>query len=225
MMLSGIVACVFDAYGTLFDLDRIVATSRDALGEKAGPLSDLWRRKQLEYAWLRSLMGRHADFWHVTGESLDYAMSALGVDDPALRAKLMEAYLSPPAFPEVAATLKALRGAEFKLAILSNGSPTMLTSAIKSANLNDLLDKTISVEPVGIFKPHPSVYRLATDTFDCQPPEIAFISSNGWDVAGASAFGFQTVWVNRRKAPREILPAGPHNEIATLSELPGLLRP
>lgn len=224
MMLSGIVACVFDAYGTLFDLDRIVTTSRDVLGEKAGPLSDLWRRKQLEYAWLRSLMGRHADFWHVTGESLDYAMTALGIADPALRAKLMEAYLSPPVFPEVTDTLKTLRAAEFKLAILSNGSPTMLTSAVKSASLNDLLDKSLSVEPAGIFKPHPSVYRLATDTFDCQPPQIAFISSNGWDVAGAAAFGFQTVWVNRRKAPREILPAGPHKEIATLVELPGLLR-
>lgn len=224
MMLSGITACVFDAYGTLFDLDKIATAGRDVLGDKVGPLSELWRRKQLEYSWLRSLMGRHADFWHVTGESLDYALHSLGIDDAALRAKLMEAYLSPPPFGEAIAALETLRAADFKLAILSNGSPTMLTSAVKSAGLSDLLDKVLSVEPVGIFKPHPSVYRLATDTFDCQPTQIAFISSNGWDVAGASAFGFQTVWVNRRKAPREILPAGPHNEIATLAELPGLLR-
>ncbi|HEY1720847.1 MAG TPA: haloacid dehalogenase type II [Magnetospirillaceae bacterium] len=224
MMLSGIVACVFDAYGTLFDLDKIASVARDALGDREKPLSQLWRAKQLEYSWLRSLMGRHADFWHVTGESLDYALASLGIDDPSLRAKLMEAYLSPPAFDDVTSTLKSLRTAEFKLTILSNGSPTMLTSAIKGANLNDLLDKPLSVETVGVFKPHPSVYRLATDAFDCQPTQIAFISSNGWDIAGASAFGFQTVWVNRRKAPREILPAGPHNEITTLAELTGLLQ-
>ncbi len=224
MMLSGIAVCVFDAYGTLFDLDRIAHVARDALGDRVDALSDLWRRKQLEYAWLRSVMGRHTDFWHVTGESLDYTLTTLGISDPSLRARLMEAYLAPPAFPEAAAALKTLHAAEFKLAILSNGSPSMLTSAVKSTNFNDLLDKVLSVEPAGVFKPHPSVYRLAVEAFDCQPPQIAFISSNGWDVAGAAAFGFQTVWVNRKSAPREILPAAPHAEIATLAALPGLIR-
>jgi 2-haloacid dehalogenase len=224
MILSGITACVFDAYGTLFDLDKIATAGREVLGDRIAALSEVWRRKQLEYTWLRSLMGRHADFWHVTGESLDYALTSMGIADPALRARLMEAYLSPTTFGEVDAALKTLRAAEFRCAILSNGSPTMLTSAVKSAGLNDLLDKVLSVESVGVFKPHPSVYRLATEAFDCQPNQIAFISSNGWDAAGAAAFGFQTVWVNRRKQPREILPAGPHTEIATLAELPELLQ-
>jgi len=224
MVLSGISVCVFDAYGTLFDLDKIASVGRAALGDRVTALSDLWRRKQLEYSWLRSLMGRHADFWQVTGESLDYALSSLGIADPGLRAHLMEAYLAPSAFPDALPALRKLRAAERKLAILSNGSPTMLTSAVKGADMNDVLDKTLSVEPVGIFKPHPSVYRLATEAFDCQPNQVAFISSNGWDVAGAAAFGFQTVWVNRRKAPREVLPAAPHIEIASLEALPGLLQ-
>jgi len=225
MKLSGISACVFDAYGTLFDLDSVVATCRDVLGDRVGPLSELWRRKQLEYSWLRSLMGRHTDFWHVTGESLDFAFTALGIADPSLRARLMEIYLAPPAYPDVVPVLTALRDAELKVGILSNGSPTMLTSATKSAGLFDLLDKTISVEEVGIYKPHPSVYRLAVEGFECQPQQIAFVSSNGWDVAGAGAFGFQTVWANRRKAPREQVPTPPHAEIVSLAELPGLLLP
>lgn len=223
MILSGVGVCVFDAYGTLFDLDRIVAVGRDVLGDRVTALSELWRRKQLEYTWLRSLMGRHADFWQVTGESLDYALTSLGIDNPSLRAHLMEAYLAPSAFPDALPALTKLHARNLKLAILSNGSPTMLTSAVKSADFNDLLDKVLSVEPIGIFKPHPSVYRLATDAFDCQPTQVAFISSNGWDVAGAAAFGFQTVWVNRRKAPREVLPATPHVEIHSLDALPELL--
>ena len=224
MSLSGITACVFDAYGTVFDLDRIASVGSTVLGDRVGALAELWRRKQLEYSWLRSLMGRHADFWQVTGESLDYALTALGIADPGLRAHLMESYLAPSAFPDAVSALAALREAEIKLAILSNGSPTMLTSAVKSGGLGGLLDKVLSVESVGIFKPHPSVYKLATDVFACQPAQIAFISANGWDVAGAGAFGLQTVWVNRRKAPREILPASPHLEIASLAELPGLVR-
>jgi 2-haloacid dehalogenase len=214
---------VFDAYGTLFDVDAVVAVCRDELGDRVGPLAELWRRKQLEYSWLRSLMGRHTDFWHVTGESLDYALAALGIADPSLRARLMETYLAPPAFPDVIPVLTALHDAGFKLGILSNGSPTMLTSATKNAGLSDVLDKTISVEDVGIYKPHPSVYRLAVEAFECQAPQIAFVSSNSWDVAGAAAFGFQTVWSNRRRVPREQLPAQAHAEIAGLSELLGLL--
>jgi len=225
MKLLGVTACVFDAYGTLFDLDSVMAGARDTLGDKAAPLAELWRRKQLEYSWLRSLMGRHTEFWHVTGESLDYAMTALGLADPALRARLMETYLAPRAYPDVLPLLTKLRDTELKLAILSNGSPTMLTSATKSAGLSDLFDKVISVEEVGIYKPHPSVYRLAVERLECQAPQIAFVSANGWDVAGAAAFGFQTVWCNRRKALREQLPAIAHAEIAGLSELPGLLSP
>ena len=222
--LSGVSVCVFDAYGTLFDLSAITATCKDALGDRAGALSDLWRRKQLEYTWLRSLMGRHADFWHVTGDSLDYAMASLRIDDAALRARLMEAYLSPAPYPEAKDTLRALKDAGHKLAILSNGTPSMLTSATKTAGLAGLLDAVLSVESVGVFKPHPSVYRLVVDGFDCAPADVAFMTSNGWDAAGAGAFGFRVVWVNRLGLPPESLPATPPVEIKTLAELPGLLR-
>ena len=223
--LSGIAVCAFDAYGTLFDLDRMTAVAKGALGEQTAALAELWRRKQLEYTWLRSLMGRHADFWHVVGDALDFAMSALGLADPALRAKLMEAYLAPPAFPDAVATLDGLRAAGFKLAILSNGSPSMLTSATKSAGLFNRLDAIISVESAGVYKPHPSVYKLALDKFECQPGQVAFVSANGWDVAGGAAFGFQVLWVNRKRAPREALPAAAHAEIESLAAIPALLRP
>jgi 2-haloacid dehalogenase len=222
--LSGVSVCVFDAYGTLFDLSAITATCRDALGERAGALSDLWRRKQLEYTWLRSLMGRHTDFWHVTGDSLDYAMAALHIEDVGLRARLMEAYLTPTPYPEAKAALHALKDAGHKLAILSNGTPSMLTSATKAAGFNGVLDEVLSVESVGVFKPHPSIYRLATDAFDCAPADVAFMTSNGWDAAGAGAFGFRVVWVNRLGLPPEALPAGPPVTIKTLAELPELLR-
>src|SRR5579871_4623294 len=144
MKLTGVAAVVFDAYGTLFDLESVLASSRDQLGDKFAPLTELWRRKQLEYTWLRSLMGRHADFWHVTGESLDYALGALSIADPSLRAKLMESYLTPRAYPDVVPTLKALKDTGLKLAILSNGSPTMLISATKGAGISDLLDSVLS---------------------------------------------------------------------------------
>jgi 2-haloacid dehalogenase len=221
--ISDVGVCVFDAYGTLFDLKAIVEGSRKALGDRADPLMDLWRRKQLEYTWLRSLMGRYSDFWHVTGESLDYAMKALSIDNVSLRAQLMESYLCPSAYPEAKASLEALKAAGHKLAILSNGSPSMLTSATKAAGLDSLFDAVLSVEEVGIYKPHPTVYRLVTDQFDCAPANVAFLSSNGWDAAGASAFGFQVIWVNRSGLPREILPAGPHAEVTSLSSVPELL--
>ena len=224
-LMSGGSVCVFDAYGTLFDLSVITATARHKLQERTAQLSELWRRKQLEYTWLRSLMGRHTDFWHVTGESLDYTLKVMGIDDPNLRASLMEAYLSPAAYPEVKASLEALKARGHKLVVLSNGSPIMLTSAARAAGLDELLDDILSVESVGVFKPHPSVYRLVQDRFDCPPAAVAFTSSNGWDAAGAAAFGFQVVWVNRAGLPRDVLPAGPHHEITSLAQLPALFGP
>ena len=221
---TGISVCVFDAYGTLFDLSAIVETCREQLGELATRLSETWRRKQLEYTWLRSLMGRHTDFWHVTGESLDYAMKTLGIGDMALRARLMEAYLTPAAYPEARSALEALKAAGHRLAILSNGSPSMLTSATMATGLDVLLDEVLSVESVGVFKPHPSVYALVQDRFDAPPANVAFMSANGWDAAGAAAFGFHVVWVNRAGLPREILPAGPQLEVHSLAELPDLLK-
>jgi len=220
---AGINACVFDAYGTLLDLGDFTQRFRDVLGPVAGDLMGLWRRKQLEYSWLRSLMGRHTDFWHVTGESLDHAMAAFAISDPSLRARLMEAWLAPKAYAEVPVVLGRLREAGMKVAILSNGSPSMLTAGINGTGLTRLVDAVLSVESVGVFKPHPSVYKLATDSLGVEPKQVCFVSGNGWDVAGAAAFGFNVAWVNRAGAPRDVLPAGPDAEVPDLTGLLGLL--
>lgn len=216
-------AAVFDAYGTLFNLGDIAVKFGPLLGGKAEELSALWRRKQLEYTWLRSLMGRHTDFWHVTGEALDHAMAALGLNDPSLRSRLMEFWLTPTAYPEAAGVLARLQEAGFSTAILSNGSPSMLMAGTTASGLGKLLDRVLSVESAGVFKPHPSVYDLACDAFGLEPREICFVSGNGWDVAGAAAFGFRVAWVNRAQAAREGLPAGPDAVIGDLSKLPHLL--
>ncbi len=221
--ISDIDACVFDAYGTLFDYASASVRCKDALGADWQKLSELWRRKQLEYTWLRSLMGRHVDFWHVTGESLDYALAALKREDPALRAMLMQQFLSLDAFPEVTRVLKKLKEHGVKTAILSNGSPTMLTAALNSSGISRLLDAALSVESAGTFKPHPSVYQLAVDRFNTTVSRICFFSSNGWDACGAAAFGFRAVWVNRYNQPAERLPVGPEATLATLDEVPALL--
>mgnify|MGYP000374224685 CR=1 FL=1 len=221
--LDGIGACVFDAYGTLFDVHSAAARCRHDLGDKADRLSDLWRQKQLEYSWLRSLMGAHVDFWQITGDALDYAMAALDVEDPVLRAALMELYLSIPAYPEVPDVLTALKAREIKTGVLSNGAPIMLTSAVNCAKLSPMLDVVFSVEDVGVFKPDGRVYQMAVDRLKLAPEEIAFFSSNAWDVAGAASFGFRAVWCNRVGAPRERLPGKPVAEISNLSEALPLL--
>ncbi|HIJ37806.1 MAG TPA: haloacid dehalogenase type II [Rhodospirillaceae bacterium] len=225
MPLSGVSIVVFDAYGTLFDLSRIADATKQDLGDRALGFSELWRRKQLEYTWLRSLMGRHTDFWHITGESLDYAMRSLKISDMALRSRLMEAYLTPPAYADAAKTLADTQTLGLKTAILSNGSPTMLTSATKSSGLDLCLDAILSVESVGVFKPHPSVYRLVEDHFSCTADSVAFVTANGWDAAGAAAAGFRVAWLNRGGAPREVLPASPLLELTDLTSLPALLEP
>lgn len=221
--LTDIGVCVFDAYGTLFDYGSASARCKDALGADWQGFSDLWRRKQLEYTWLRSLMGRHTDFWHVTGEALDYTLQLFKREDPALRALLMQQYLNLDAFPEVPAMLQQLKAKGIRAAILSNGSPTMLTAAVTSARLGSLIEASLSVESVAIFKPHPSVYQLVVDKLSAQASRVCFMSSNGWDIAGAAAFGFRCVWVNRAGAPLENLPARPERQIKTLAELPALL--
>lgn len=214
--LAGAQACVFDAYGTLFDLINPVSARAAKVGDKAHALSELWRRKQLEYSWLRSLMGKHADFWQITGEALDYAMAALEIDDPGLRADLMELYLSIPAYEEAPEVLAALKDAGIKTGVLSNGAPVMLTSAVNVANISPSLDVVFSVEDVGVFKPDFRVYQMAVDRLKLEPHDIAFFSSNAWDVAGASSFGFRAVWCNRGGAPRERLPGAPVAEIDNL---------
>lgn len=220
---SEIKACVFDAYGTLFDVHSAAAHMKDDLGEKSAEMSDLWRLKQLQYTWLRSLMGHHVDFWQVTGDALDYAMRALDMEDASLRAKLMELYLQLDAYPEVVDVLTALKDGGKKTAILSNGEPSMLIAAAKSAGIYQLLDGIYSIETAGIFKPHPTTYQIASDELKVDAAEISFQSSNGWDAHGAGAFGFRVAWVNRFDQPEELLPSPPLVQLKSLSELPPLL--
>jgi len=221
--IEGIKACVFDAYGTLFDVNAAAAHCRDELGDNADRLSEIWRAKQLQYTWLRSLMGDFVEFWQVTGDALDYAFATLGMDDPALRQRLMQLYMNLDAYPEVKDVLSQLKAGGLKTAILSNGSPKMLASAVDNAGIADLLDDVISVNELKIYKPHPSVYQLAVDHLAVAPSEIAFQSSNSWDAVGAAHFGFRVVWINRFKQAREVLPAQPDREISTLADLPPLL--
>ncbi|BBO75803.1 haloacid dehalogenase [Desulfosarcina widdelii] len=221
--IEGIKACVFDAYGTLFDVHSAVGKHRHRLGDSADPVSILWRTKQLEYTWLRSLMGYHADFWQVTGDALDFAFDMHHIDNPDLRRDLMEAYLKLDCYPEVPAALATLKDRGLRLAILSNGTPAMLDAAVKNSGIEGLIEKNFSVEDVGIFKPDPRVYRIAVDGLKVKPEEIVFQSSNAWDAAGASAFGFKVAWVNRFGQSEERLPGRPDAEIGDLMKLPDLL--
>jgi 2-haloacid dehalogenase len=220
---------VFDAYGTLFDVAGAARAAAAAPGGAAiaalwPRLAEDWRRKQLEYSWLRAITGDHADFARVTADALDWAMAAHGLTDPALRARLLALYDALPAFPEVADTLETLRAQGLARAILSNGSPAMLDAATRAAGLADRFDAVLSVEAAGIFKPSARVYALVGDRFGTAPGEGLFVSSNGWDVAGAARAGFVTVWVNRAGLPQDRLPHGPAHILPDLSGLPDLLR-
>jgi len=221
--LDGVKACVFDAYGTLFDVASACLRCEDALGEKAAALAALWRDKQLQYTWLRTIEGRHADFWQVTGDALDYAMDDLQVSGPCLRDRLMDLYRCLDVFPEVSGVLRKLQEAGFASAILSNGSPPMLAAAVENAGIGKFLTEVLSVEDVGAFKPHPKVYQYAVDRLGVAPGQICFHSSNAWDAYAASAFGMKVIWCNRYAKRRERLPGSPDAEIRTLAELPSLL--
>ena len=216
-------ACVFDAYGTLFDFASAAASCRDALGEKTAALTALWRDKQLQYTWLRGLQGHHASFWQVTADGLDFAMESLGIQDAALHARLMALYRTLKCFPEVPRVLAELKRAGFALAILSNGDPDMLAETVNGAGLTDLFDHVLSVQQVGVFKTHRDVYQLAVDTLKVTADKIAFQSSNAWDAHAASAFGMRVIWCNRYDQRRERLPGSPDREIRSLAELPALL--
>jgi 2-haloacid dehalogenase len=221
--LHGIRACVFDAYGTILDFGSAAARCRDMLGEETERLTALWRDKQLQYTWLRAAQGRHADFWQVTGDALDFALDTLGRGDTGLRDRLMQLYLALEPFPEVAAVLRQLRSAGFPTAILSNGTPEMLSAAIVNAGLGGLFEHVLSVEIVGAYKPHPQVYRLACDRLGMAADTIAFLSSNGWDAHAAAAFGMRAVWCNRSAQKRDRLPGSLEREIGSLAELPALV--
>ncbi len=222
-MLEGIQACVFDAYGTLFDFNAAVAGRREQLGDDADRLSELWRQRQLQYTWLRSLMRRHVDFWQITGDALDYALASLKIDDPKLRDDLMDLYRRLDAFEEVPEVLNKLKAAGIKTAILSNGSPSMLADAVQSAGLAETIDLLLSVEEVGVYKPDSRVYQLAVDRLGVPPSAISFQSSNAWDAAGAAAYGFAVIWINRYGQPPENLPGDPRIELTSLRDLPACL--
>ena len=216
-------ACVFDAYGTLFDFASAAAGCRDVLGDKTAALTTLWRDKQLQYTWLRSLQGLHADFWQVTGDALDYALETLGLDQSGLRERLMGLYRTLKCFPEVPVVLRQLKDQGYVTAILSIGSPSMLADVVAGAGLGSLLDHVLSIEDAGIYKTSPRTYQLALDRLGLPAGAISFQSSNAWDAHAASAFGMRVVWCNRYGQRRERLPGTPDHEISTLTELPALL--
>jgi 2-haloacid dehalogenase len=223
LKLEGIEACVFDAYGTLFDVNSAARAAQDSLGEKWEPLAELWRAKQLQYTWLRGLAGHHADFWQVTGDALDFALAMLKLEDSVLRSRLMNLYLALSVYPEVPDTLKRLKAARMKLAILSNGTPAMLAAAAASAGITGLFDAILSVEEVKVYKPHPFVYQLACDRLNVAASRICFLSSNGWDAYSAKAFGLRTLWCNRFGQAAERIPDTPDAQITTLAELPDIV--
>lgn len=223
-----IKTAVFDAYGTLFD---VTAAAREAAAEPGAEtllrvwpdLAAHWRSKQLQYTWLRAVTGDHADFWSVTKDALDWAMEACRLDDKDLRERLLQLYWELTAFPEVPEMLKTLKERGVSTAILSNGSPDMLDGAVQSAGIGDALDDVLSVESVGVFKPADAVYDLVPERFSCGRHEVLFVSSNGWDAACASAYGFTTAWVNRAADPMDRLPGKPHHILKNLTAIPDLI--
>lgn len=216
-------ACVFDAYGTLFDIHAPTAAIADDLGDKAQSLSEMWRGKQLQYTWLRSLMDEYTEFWQVTGDGLDYALAAHDIDNPDIRQRLMDLYLTIDAYSDASATLQQLKDAGYATGILSNGSPDMLAAAVNNSGLAPLLDEVMSVHDVGIYKPSPRVYQLAVDRMGVSPQEICFVSANAWDASGAANFGFQVAHLNRFGQPVEGLPGAPKAVMESLSDLPPVL--
>jgi 2-haloacid dehalogenase len=211
-------ACVFDAYGTLFDVHAPALALASELGERGAAISAAWRAKQLEYTWLRSLMGRYADFAQVTADALDYVLAAHGVAGSPVRERLLSLYTSLAAYPDAAACLQSIKAAGVRTGILSNGSPSMLAVAVSSAQLGTLLDYILSVDTVRIYKPNPEVYKLAPNAFGLEPAQIAFVSANGWDCAGAAAFGFRVINVNRFNQADELLGASPEARVPSLTE-------
>ncbi|MGX9356611.1 haloacid dehalogenase type II [Roseobacteraceae bacterium S113] len=224
-----ITTCVFDAYGTLFD---VAAAAREAASlpgqeywaEKWPGLAQDWRLKQLQYTWLRAVTDDHTLFWNVTKDGLDWAMENQGLSDPELRERLLALYWELSAYREVPQMLATLKAMGKQTAILSNGSPDMLEGAVDSAVIGEWLDAVLSVEDVGIFKPSSKVYDMVGARFGCAPEEVLFVSSNGWDAAGAAGYGFRTAWVNRAGEPMDRLPAKPHHVLSDLTTIPELAR-
>ena len=213
---------VFDAYGTLFDVHAAIARHRDEAGPDADRMSDIWRGKQLEYTWTLTLAGHYADFWTLTERALDFSLARVPSVPKALKPKLLDAYFKLDAFPDARAALRALKAKGHKTGILSNGSPDMLKGAVDNAGLGGDLDAVLSVDVLKMFKPRPEVYGLVTDHFKCAPGDVAFVSSNRWDVMAAVSVGFSGLWVNRSKMPDEYLDFAPKRTLGDLSGLAAL---
>jgi 2-haloacid dehalogenase len=213
---------VFDAYGTLFDVHAAIARHSDAAGPDAERFSEIWRQKQLEYSWTLTLAGRYLDFWTLTERALDYAFARVPSVNRALRPKLLDAYLRLDAYADARAAVAALKARGLNTAILSNGSPRMLSAAVEASGMAGDLDAVISVDAVHVYKPRPEVYALVTDRFGIASQQVVFVSSNRWDVMGAAAFGFRPLWVNRTRMPEEYADAPPLRVVSDLSALPSL---
>ena len=220
--MKNVKAIIFDAYGTLFDVNSAAEKCKDKIGDKWEPFANFWRTTQLEYTWLRSLMGRHKDFWQVTEDSLDKSMKAFNIDS-SMKNELLNLYKILSPYKEVSETLKALKEKKFKLAILSNGTPSLLNELVKSNNLNDLFDDIFSIEEVGVYKPVSKVYDIPVKKYKVKKDEIAFLSANTWDVSGGGNYGYQAIWVNRNNNIFDNLDYKPTNEIKSLKELTNLI--
>lgn len=220
--MKNIKAIIFDAYGTLFDVNSAAEKCKNKIGEKWEPFANYWRTTQLEYTWLRSLMGRHQDFWKVTEQSLDKSMKVFQIDT-SMKDELLDLYKVLSTFPEVKETLKKLKEKNYKLAILSNGTPSLLKELVSSNNLESIFDDVLSIEEVKIYKPHPNVYNIPIKKYQIEKKQFAYLSSNTWDVSAAGNFGFNAVWVNRNKNIFDNLDYKPITEINNLSDLNNLL--
>ena len=221
--MKNIKAIIFDAYGTLFDVNSAAEKCKDKIGDKWEAFANFWRTTQLEYTWLRSLMKRHKDFWQITEDSLDKSMKAFNID-PKMKKELLNLYKVLSPFKEVPKTLKTLKERNFKLAILSNGTPSLLNELVKSNNLNDLFNDLFSIEEVGIYKPDSKVYDMPIKKYKIEKNEVVFLSANTWDVSGGGNYGFNSIWVNRNNSIFDNLDYKPRNEIKNLNELTKLIQ-
>jgi len=216
--MKNIKVIIFDAYGTLFDVNSAAEKCKEKIGDKWEGFANYWRTTQLEYTWLRSLMKRHKDFWQVTEDSLDKSLLAFKID-ASMRSELLNLYKILNTFPEVKEVLKNLKEKKYKISILSNGTPDLLDGLVKSNNLEKMFDDIFSIEKVGIYKPDEKVYKMPIDKYKVTKNEIAFLSANTWDVSGAGNFGFNSIWVNRNKNIFDKLDYIPHNEVNNLKEI------
>ena len=220
--MKNIKAIIFDAYGTLFDVNSAAEKCKDKIGEKWERFANFWRTTQLEYTWLRSLMERHKDFWQVTEDSLDKSMKAFDID-PSMRNELLNLYKVLSPYEEVPETLKTLKEKKFKLAILSNGTPSLLDELVKSNNLDNLFDDIFSIEQVGVYKPSSRVYDMPIKKYNINKSEVAFLSANTWDVSGGGNYGYQSIWVNRNNNIFDNLDFKPKYQITDLNKLTQLV--